>query len=344
MIVPGDDFQIGADHRTVQGGRSLADTAAISLNALAAGDGACGQITQRTGSGVAGSTVKGEHSAGLENSAVHGFQCQLHVVVAVGGVGGIGAEGAQLLHMGSHFGFGFVELHHFGGNFYGADFVALENGHDVLEELIMIHFQAVFAVLIGKSSAGGIEGNHRCVHRVFFDVLGELVQLGLYVFIGNFRFYRKVLFTGSHSRGRSFRSFTGGFGSKSLAVGHGILEHLGEIKGKHQVILRDVHGVLSVCNRYFIGSSQLILRLFQQGQRFLPGLSGNVNAADGHALCIGHVFGLDGRSGGKRAFRRGVFRRRGVPGGVDHPDDNADGDEDDQHSGNANGDEFLLFG
>ena len=101
-----------------------------------------------------------------------------------------------------------------------------------------------------------------------------------------------------------------------------------------------IRGAIEQKNNWY----QLILRLFQQGQRFLLGLSGNVNAADGHALCIGHVFGLDGRSGGKRALRRGAFRRRGVPGGVDRPDDNADGDQDDQHSGNANGDEFLLFG
>ena len=123
MIISGYNFQVGANDSTIQGSRGLADTAAICLNRLVVGNSAGGQVSQRTVCSITSGSVKGEHSARLQNRTIHGCQCQFHIVIAIGRIGRISAEGAKLLHVGGHFCLGFVKLHHFGGNLYCADFI-----------------------------------------------------------------------------------------------------------------------------------------------------------------------------------------------------------------------------
>ena len=295
MVIPGDDFQVRADHRAIQGGRSLADAAAVGLHRLVASNGTGGEVAQRAGSGVAGGAVKGEGGARLQNRAVHGFQGQLHVVVAVSGVGGVSTEGAQLLHMGSYIRFGLVEFHYLGGDLYGADFILFQDGYHVLIEFVVIYTEAVFAVLIDEFP-GRIHGDNGSVHRLLLDTGGKLIQFGLDVVVGNLRLQGEILFRGFCRAGRT----GGAVGRSGFAVLHGLFQYRHEIIGKGQILVGDFRRLVLISNGYFIGARQGILRLLELAQGLNFGQAGHIHSAHGNPIGINLL----------RRFRRGGTIRR----------------------------------
>ena len=268
----------GVEGGDIQGGRPLADTAAVHLHNHAAGDAPSGQPAVVGVGAVAQGGVVGELLTGVQNGAVHLGQGQGHVAVAVGRVGGNRAVAGQLDEMLLQIGLGDGGLGlHKGGLDVPAPLLGEQLPH-AFQGLGQIHLAAHLLVGKGEGAVLGPAGNSG-VLRLGGAGLGRGQQL---VFPGLGQVHHIVQ---GRVRGQALLQ----------QLGQRQLQHVlgGEVlPGEHHGVVPELHGNLHAVYGLVNGG---------QGdfQGLVHGFAGDVLPADGGPFWEqAHILHLGDQRGG----------------------------------------------